>query len=323
VSRWRRSRAGLGSGLLLLACVAGIQPLRTRLLEASSLATLSGDSYTLPSPQATLLLSLGYRSALADFIYAHVLVSYGLHFQEKRRFEHVGQYLETITTLDPTFAQPYLFADTLLTMQPEAPRTEDYYKARELLVRGTEALPYHQELWLVAGQFIAYVAPSRLPEAVREEWKLEGARLLSRACELATKNRNIPYHCISAVGLLNRAGQREALIQMLSRTLAVNDDEEIQQLALASLGTWVGEREREQYERRLGAFTARWQADLPFVSKEQMLVLGPSIDPYRCSGNAPVLFASGPASAVTECVTSWASWAQSVELAAQSGVEQH
>jgi hypothetical protein len=232
-------------------------------------------------------------------------VSYGLHFQEKRRFEHVGDYLEVVMRLDPKFAQPYLFADTLLTLQPEPPRQQDYQRARELLVKGTEALPYHQELWLVAGQYIAYVAPPRLDNAAeREAWKLQGARILARACELATANRNIPYHCIAAAGLFNRAGQREALIQMLSRTLAVNDDEEIQKLALATLSSWVGEREREQYEARVRAFVERWRADLPFVSKERMLLLGPSVKAYRCAG---LPFRVNPADP-EDCATTWTDW---------------
>jgi hypothetical protein len=264
----------------------------------------TSDIYGLPGPELTRLMSLGYRSALADFIFAHVLVAYGQHFQEKRRFEHVADYLETVTELDPEFAQPYLYADTLLTLQPEPPRQQDYLRARELLLKGTRALPYHQELWLVAGQFIAYVAPPQLAEpALAAQWRLEGARLLARACELATRNQNIPYHCIAAAGLLNRAGQREALIEMLSRTLAVNDDEEIQRLALATLSSWVGEREAERYQARAGQFEARWRAELPFINKERVLVLGPGLDAYACTGLPATLEPEA------KCVGSWADWA--------------
>ena len=49
---------------------------------------------------------------------------------------------------------------------------------------------------------------------------------LARACELASNNVNIPYGCIAVAAQLNKEGQREALILMLSRTLAVNDDPE-------------------------------------------------------------------------------------------------
>jgi hypothetical protein len=94
------------------------------------------------------------------------------------------------------------------------------------------------------------------------------------------------------------------LIEMLSRTLAVNDDEEIQRLALATLGSWVGERERERYEARAKQFDARWRAELPFISKERVLVLGPGIDAYACTG-LPTTLQPDP-----KCVGSWADWAK-------------
>jgi hypothetical protein len=314
------SRSLLGKWVPAAVLVASgftLAQVRAPLAAAYAAESEGSESYALPGPEGTQLLSLGYRSAVADFIYAHVLVSYGMHFQQQRRFEHVGDYLDTLTTLDPEFAQPYLFADTLLTIQPTPAEEADYDKARELLLRGTRALPYNQELWLVAGQFIAYVAPARLADpAKREAWKLEGAGVLARACELATQNRNIPYHCVAAATLLNRAGQREALITMLTRTLAVNDDEEIQKLALASLGSWVGEREREQYQARARAFTDRWQTDLPFVSKEQQLLLGPRTEPLRCVGVATPARGNG---ADDPCVTTWAMWSEAFDASRASG----
>lgn len=304
-----RARGALAPALMLGAAI-GIASAREPLALAYGQLNETDDTYALPSPEATRVASLGYRSALADFIYAHVLVSYGLHFQQQRRFEHVGEYLQTLSVLDPQFVQPYLFADTLLTMQAKPSTESDYDAARELLLQGTRALPYHQELWLVAGQFIAYVAPPHLSDVKKQQaWQLEGAGLLARACELATENRQIPYHCVAAATLLNRAGQREALIKMLTRTLAVNDDEEIQKLALASLGSWVGERERELYQARSRAFTQRWQSDLPFISKEQQLLLGPKADGVACTGVGLRL----EPSADDPCLTTWALWSEAYD----------
>ncbi|HEX2731724.1 MAG TPA: hypothetical protein VHM70_08970 [Polyangiaceae bacterium] len=300
---------GLATALGAAFLIAWVQP---QLAEHYAEAHDTDDTYNLPSAELTELLSLGYRDALADFIYAHVLVSYGLHFQEKRRFEHVGDYLRTVAALAPQFATPYLYADTLLTLQAAPSEERDYDAARELLLLGTQALPYNQELWLVAGQFIAYVAPPRLAAPAKQEaWKLEGAKILGRACELATANRNIPYHCVAAANLLNRAGQREALIQMLTRTLAVNDDEEIQKLALATLGTWVGERERDQYQARAAALRERWQQDLPWISKEELLLLGPKADAERCVGSrSGALIQPGD-----PCLTTWSDWSESYRAA--------
>jgi hypothetical protein len=261
------------------------------------------DSLALPGPEHSVLISLGYRAALADFIYAHVLVSYGLHFEEKRRFEHVADYLDVVNALDPQFLQPYLFADTLITLQPVAPRAEDYDRARAVLERGTRELPYEQKVWFIAGQFIGYLAPPRFSDkAKKEEWKLAGAKLLGRACELATLDQNIPLHCLAAATALNRAGQREALIEMLTRTLAVNDDPQVRQEALAALEQWAGQLESDRAKARASAFDAVWRSAFAFASKEQALLVGPPAVAEQCAGRYSVL--DGVEESV-ECYRTW------------------
>lgn len=303
----RRAGAIAAKLAVMLAAALLIAAARPRVVQLHTAGVKARAVYPLPSPEQVLVFSLGYRAAVADFIYAHVLVSYGLHFEERRRFQHVGRYLDVVTTLDPEFRQPYLFADTLLTVQPVTPRREDYHKARELLRRGTENLPYDQEVWFVAGQFLAYIAPPWLEDREeKQEFRLEGARLLARACELATGNPNIPRHCLTAANLLHKAGEREAMMQMLSRTLAVVDDETVQEQALAALQKWGTEQELELIEARRRAFEALWRADLPFVPKDRLLLLGPPLDELRCVGESTVLF--DWLSAPEACATSWREW---------------
>jgi len=279
------------AGWLLLGLAATAQGLvQSELADAFAQLRVTEDSLALPAPEQSVVLSMGYRAAMADTIYAHVLVSYGLHFEEKRRFEHVADYLQTVTELDPSFVQPYLYADTLITLQPVPPRPEDYDRARQLLIQGTERLPFEQKVWFTAGQFIGYLAPPRFPEGPKkEEWKLTGAKLLARACELATLDPNIPFHCLAAATLLNRAGQREALIEMLTRTLAVNDDPEIRARALATLEQWAGQQESDRARAREAAFESGWRQSLAFISKEQALLVGPSVRADLCAGRYPVV----------------------------------
>ncbi|HEY6556127.1 MAG TPA: hypothetical protein VI072_02600, partial [Polyangiaceae bacterium] len=261
------------------------------------------DVYALPSPEQTVVLSLGYRCALADLLFAHVLVSYGLHFEEKRRFEFVGNYLDTINALDPKFRRPYGFADTLLTLQAKAPRRQDYLKARAILERGLRERPHDTELWSTAGQFLAYIAPPQLQdEKLAQEWRVAGARTLAHACELVSNNENIPYHCITAASLLSRAGERAAMIDFLQRVLAVSDNEEIRSLALGYLGRSVSEQQRADAEARYKRFNERWLADLQFVKKDLLLVIGPPFDPARCAGYG---HRDKP-----ECATSWRKWVE-------------
>jgi hypothetical protein len=285
--------------LLSSLVVWRVQPVVAKNFEEG---VISSDVYALPSPEQTLLVSLGHRAALADLLYGTVRVSFGRHIGQRRRFEFVENYLDTITTLDPTFAEPYLFADTFLTLQAGA-QLSDYYAARRILRRGMEALPYHQYLWSTAGQFMTYLATSRIEDRDEaQRWRLEGAQALSHACSLGSDNKNIPYHCIAAAQILDRAGERDAMIQMLTRTLAVTDDPEIRRMASVYLEQHVTEASQARDSRRSKEFHDAWRADLPYVSPDMMLVLGPRADVASCAGASPL--------PRLECATSWRDWGQ-------------
>jgi len=173
---------------LLVAAATGIHDLRNALLAYTAKLREKTDSYELPSPEQVVILSLGYRSALADFLFAHVLVWHGIHFQEHRRLEFAAEYLDTVAALDPTFRETYYFGDTLITMQYGRPHREDYVRARQLLEKGLKARPSDTELWLSAGQYIAYVAAPWLEdEKEQAEWRLSGARVLARPIHVMTR----------------------------------------------------------------------------------------------------------------------------------------
>jgi hypothetical protein len=290
----------LASIVLLIGAAAGIGELRGALLARVEKLKEKSDVYGLPSPEQVVVLSLGYRSALADLLFAHVLVWHGIHFQEKRRLEFAANYLDTVAALDPTFRDTYYYGDTIITMQPEKPRHEDYVRARQLLENGLVARPTDTELWFNTGQYIAYVAAPWLDDPKEQaEWRLAGARLLARACELVGSNENIPYNCITAAGLFSRAGEREANIQFLERVLAVSDDEELRQQALAYLQHALGEQSQDRLRERADRLREAWKSDLRFVDLTTELLLGPPTDPASCAG------ISHPS---TECATTWRAW---------------
>jgi hypothetical protein len=233
-------------------------------------------------------------------LFGALLVQYGMSFRDKRSFPDTYRYLDTIVTLAPTYARPYLMADTLLTMLPQAPEPAAYARVHALHQRGLEALPYLTELWSVAGQFAAYLAPPRVPPEQRQELKMAGARLLSRACELAGGNANIPYHCISAARILEKAGERDAMARMLARTLAVQDDPEVRKLVRDYLEYAQGVRRTEENQLRVQRLEAEWKRELPHASRNLMSLLGPGTDVWRCSGPG-VLTRPG-------CASSWRQW---------------
>ncbi|MBK7581860.1 MAG: hypothetical protein IPI67_16830 [Myxococcales bacterium] len=301
-----RLRGALIAMALMLLCAAVIEKTRPNLAQQFHELKTGTDIYALPSPEQTVALSLGFRSALADLLFSQVLVSYGIHVQEKRRFEFVGNYLETINELDPTFRGPYRYADTLLTLGAVNPREADYVRARTILERGMKERPLDAELWSQAGQFMAYLAPTNFKDAeMKQEWRLEGARRLARACELVGSNENLPYHCITAATILSKAGEREATVQFLERVLTVVDDEEVRALARSYLQKTAGEQARDEVQWRVERFNNVWFSDLSYLGKDALLVAGPPLDVARCAGQS-----SGRGG---DCNASWRSWGEGID----------
>lgn len=272
----------------------------------------TSDAYFLPPPEDVVTLSLGYRAAVADILWAHVLVSQGLHTFERRRFEHLTLLLDSIIELDPTFREPYMLADALITIQATETPREEVLKAREIMERGTRSRPLDGELWLAAGQFIAFIAPgSHLtdPEEQRE-WRQAGAQMLARAAELGGDNATISWQAMAGGAVFHRAGNREAEIRLYQRTLAVTDDEELRADLQSKLDVLLGERYRDAYRQRQTEFAELWRRDLPFASKTTLLLLGPPQQGAYCAGEA---HRDEP-----RCALTWRSWAERLEKQGES-----
>lgn len=304
------SRADLLAIALAVAAAGLMSWERGRLAPELDHIKGGADAYLLPGVDQTYVASLGYRSALADLIYGHVLVSYGLHFDRKQLFVHVGDYLDVVNRLDPKFRAPYWFADTLLTMQPKAPPVAFYRKAREIQERGLKELPFDQELWSASGQFLAYLAPNQLTDPQeKEEYRRSGARHLMQACNLIGSNDAIPYHCVTAARLLNQEGNLTASRQLLERLQNVSDDPQIQELAASYLVQIAGQQAQLAASDRQQRFRARWHADLGLSPRVEANAVGPGFDPAVCAGRSR---AEEP-----ECSSSWRRWSTHDEAANQ------
>jgi tetratricopeptide (TPR) repeat protein len=259
------------------------------------------DVYTLPPAGQLTAISLGYRSALADMIFAHVLVSSGIHFQEKRSFDFASKYIQAVNALDPKFDLPYRMADGLITLQAKPVSVEAYRQARRILERGMAEFPYSQAIWTSAGMFLAYLGPTgNIAGEELADWKLAGGRALAHSCELVGSREPPPQQCIMAAGLLTKAGEAAAARQFIERMLALNDDPEVRKYMGALLEQRVGAEERNRLQERREQFKRAWSTDLPFVSRGAALAIGPSWDSAACAGAGA-------------CATSWRAWAAAIE----------
>lgn len=295
---------------LVAASAAAIASVRGELFDVHKRIKDTTDAYVLPPPSSVVALSMGYRSALADYLWAGTLVESGLKLQERRRFQHLLLYIETINELDPTFREPYLMADALVTLQTGGePPVEEIRRTRRILERGAKERPLDGEIWLTLGQFVTFLSPSYLKdEAEIQRWREEGTPYLAKAAELSGDNASIAWQALGGASILRRKGERDAAIRFLRRTLAVTEDEELRKDVELRLERLLGEEELEKQRARQRDFEAIWRDKLPFVSKSTILVLGPQPDPFACAG---VTWKTDPA-----CARTWREWAEIRERSA-------
>ena len=117
----RQGRLDAAWTAFVAAAALAIASVRPRAAWMHSHVRETSDMYALPPPPEVLRMSMGYRAALADVLWAQVLVSQGLHNLERRHFEHLTRLLDTINARKPTFREPYLMADALVTFQEGTP----------------------------------------------------------------------------------------------------------------------------------------------------------------------------------------------------------
>jgi hypothetical protein len=292
----------LSLGLAVLAVTWA----RPRLARVVQVVKVRSDVYSLPPPPVLGRASLGYRSALADYLWAHVLVTQGLRMGEKRPFSEVALYLDVINYLDPDFREPYRLADSIMSFQIGDPdRVESVRQARIVLERGLVQFPYDAELWLNYGQFLAYIAPGSLPVDAEEktDWQEAGARALVRAGELGGDGATL-YKAMSAAAILNRQGEVEAAIQFLERLYAVADDEEVREDVGRRLQALRQGRQESRDFELSQAFDSVWRDDLPFAPRAMLSVLGPPYNAWECAGRPSRNF----------CKKDWRSWSDRIPL---------
>lgn len=297
------------AGALVAIAAICIGSVRARVADAHATAKETSEVHLLPPPDEVVTMSLGYRAALADLLWAQVLVGQGLRTIDHRRYDTVADLLDTINALDPEFREPYVWSDALINLQVTEARREDILRTREILERGTRNRPLDPDVWRTAGQFIAFTGPGTLikdPEE-REAWRRDGAKFLARAAEMGGDKGYAGWSAVASASILNRQGERDAAIRLIRRTLAVTEDDELRDRLQRQLSSLIGEQKVEAYKRRQLELLEIARHDVPFVGKTTLHVLGPPFDTAYCAG--------GKNEHDKRCALTWKTWAAADEKA--------
>ncbi len=280
----------------------------------------TADIYVLPPPEEVVAMSLGHRSAMADFLWAEVLVEQGLHSFDKRRFESLPYLIDTINALDPTFREPYLLIEALTIFQPNNQiQQDDIRKARQILERGVKNIPNDPDILIAAGSFIGLMAPSSYLKdpAEKEQWMVDGSEYLARAAEIGDDSKFIGWQALSGVNLLRKTGKQREAVQFLERALITTEDEELREQIRSMLDRMAElDGAYEQSEARKAELAGRRrQAVIVDVRLKRYRILGrtgarvvgPPYDAAYCAG--------GTHSSDPRCSFDWATWASRFEAA--------
>jgi hypothetical protein len=276
----------LAAGLLLAAAALGVARTQPRLAQTVRAIKERDDVYLLPPPAELHAATLGWEAAAVDLLWAKLLAEYGTHWADHREFRDTPKYVDAILELEPDYAPIYKYVATMLAYRPLQGTEEDVRKARTYLERGTRERSRDARVWMEYGQFLAFIAPSFLREdADREAWRKDGATAIGRAVELGADAER----ALTAATLLTRAGATEEAIRYLQRAYAFTEHpsmNEVHEAIGRRLGALQASAMRDAADAAARTINGRWQQELPYIARDQYLLLGPKVDVPRCSGRA-------------------------------------
>jgi hypothetical protein len=288
------------AAVVALAAIAGISVMQAPLATRVHTVKQRDDVFAMPSARYIVPMSLGYRAAAADLVWAKLLLEYSNHWADKKYFREAPLFIDDIIALDSTHKTIYRFVDTILIYQPTETNTsrgdiDDCRAARHYLEVGLQNHPYDGELWLHYGQFIAFMGPAYLTDRDEiEQWRVDGAKAIARSMDLGIKVDRTG----AAWSILNRSGQRKAAIAVLEHAIALSDDPEEREKYAAQLQALTNEAREDEGLKFVKGVETNLRKSYPYMSRGLALILTPAPNPNACAG---------PDRAMTsDCLTSWA-----------------
>jgi hypothetical protein len=158
--------------------------------------------------------------------------------------------------------------------------------ARKYLERGMQERPQDSTVYMKYGQFLAFIAPSFLAnDADRKAWRKAGAEAIGRAVELGAD----ADEALAASAMLSDAGEKREAVRYLENAYAFTEHPSMREVHEAigrTLANLEASAERDAEKNTLQAVTDRWSREMPAVSRDRYLLLGPVADAARCAGVA-------------------------------------
>ncbi|MCC7535899.1 MAG: hypothetical protein IT379_06790 [Deltaproteobacteria bacterium] len=234
------------------------------------------DVYYLPPASVLPVLTLGYRDAAASLVWCRALVYYGEELVHRGAVQHVFDYVEAITALDPDFRHAYLWIATTGIYRGTATGEPEVRRVIEFLERAVARWPDDGELRYQLGATYAFELVPYLPADRRPEAKARGVEELTIAARLGHGPR---YLALTNVTQLLRLGRAEQAAQHVEEMLAVTRDDDTREQLLIRLAQLRSEAYAEGFRSAFQGLRDERMRSMPYVTDELFSFLRPTMPP--------------------------------------------
>jgi hypothetical protein len=106
-------------------------------IDAERMNVIEGEELLyLPSGEMIQLVSLGFDEVAADILYIKLIGYFATHAMTDRVYTWLYHIADLVTTLDPHFRFPYVFAGLMLNLE-----ADQFDNARKILLKGINVFP--------------------------------------------------------------------------------------------------------------------------------------------------------------------------------------
>jgi len=260
---------GVACALVAYAGARGAQLGATRLRGAGEVE----EPPFAPSPAAAPFVSLEYREAAADLMFARLATYFG---GRDTTADGVGGLVEAIAATDPHFHRIYDWGNRAMTFAAHGVDQSTFQRALAVLDQGMHEFPDDWRLPYAAGQIYMLDLDTKNP-ALRRQWDERGAMLL----ESASRKPGAPANAsLAAAHLRTKLGENQRAADSLREMLLITHDtktrarliEKLAELEHANADVIAGEV--LEMRRR---FETDWNRERPALPPSMYILVGPPL----------------------------------------------
>ncbi len=132
-SRWVYSVVPL---IIVITLFLALYPVQRQIDATRSAWAHEEQLLYLPSGNMLKIISLGFDEAMADILYIRMIDYFATHLMTDRTYTWLYHMADLVTTLDPYFRFPYIFAGLVLNLEGH-----QFENARKILTKGMKVFP--------------------------------------------------------------------------------------------------------------------------------------------------------------------------------------